>query len=347
MAVFNWLIFIVLFLTCIVYVTPKPPKELCYMIGGETKCFSNGTPFDNTHLLPEHPQIIPTTFRLYTRGLRAIRLASIGNESSSFIPDNNTLFDSRARTVFITHGWHGYHYQDWIIKAKNRILAATGANVITVDWSNGASRRYFQAIANSRVAGSATAHIMKVLHKEFGANYSDMHVIGWSLGAHVAGYAAEEIKSTDNLLGRITGLDPASLGFAGDGKKRLKLDKTDASFVDVIHTDCVVNGSGKGLLLPIGHADFYPNYCVRQPGCNDASSCNHARAPELYVESILSACLFQSTPCPLSNITARAGCNVYCSSNCAIMGFHSGNATVHPTGTFYLETNDLPPFCRE
>jgi triacylglycerol lipase len=81
----------------------------------------------------------------------------------------------------------------------------TKSNVITVDWRYGAKQSYFQAVANSRVAGAATAHVMNVLHETFGANYSNMYMIGWSLGAHVAGYAGEEIKSSGNLIGRITG----------------------------------------------------------------------------------------------------------------------------------------------
>ncbi|XP_053394932.1 pancreatic triacylglycerol lipase-like isoform X2 [Mercenaria mercenaria] len=221
-------------------------------------------------------------------------------------------------------------------------MALTRANVITIDWRAGAAGSYYQAVANSRLAGAATAYVMKVLHQTFGTSYSNMHMIGWSLGAHLAGYAGEEIKKSDNLLGRITGLDPASLGFTGDGKKRVRLDKSDASFVDVIHTDC---DSGKGIREAIGHADFYPNYGVHQPGCKDKHMCDHARAPAYFGESIIHACSFESNPCPLSNILARSGCNATCTSGCARMGFYAGYEAMLPNGTFYLETNEAAPFC--
>ena len=100
-----------------------------------------------------------------------------------------------------------------------------------------------------------------------------MHLIGHSLGAHVAGYAGERVEG----LGRITGLDPAEPLFQGM-PAFVRLDPTDAQFVDVIHTVCpqlslhnslkphpflqdatsILMG-GWGMEDPVGHVDFYPN----------------------------------------------------------------------------------------
>ena len=55
-------------------------------------------------------------------------------------------------------------------------------------------------------------------------------------------------------------LDPAGPLFdADDGG----LAKTDAAFVDVIHT----NGNTLGTLRALGHVDFYPNKGGVQPAC--------------------------------------------------------------------------------
>ena len=58
------------------------------------------------------------------------------------------------------------------------------------------------------------------------------------------------------------GLDPAGLGF-NRVKKEFHLDKGDAKFVDIIHTDSNLAGS----YLVAGDADFYPNGGKDQPGC--------------------------------------------------------------------------------
>jgi hypothetical protein len=43
-----------------------------------------------------------------------------------------------------------------------------------------------------------------------------------------------------------------------------KLNPSNADFVDVIHTNALVQGK----LKPAGHADFYMNNAVTQPGCS-------------------------------------------------------------------------------
>lgn len=47
------------------------------------------------------------------------------------------------------------------------------------------------------------------------------------------------------------------------------LSKSDADFVDVIHTNGrkTIN-MGLGLYEPMGHVDFYPNGGKTQPGCH-------------------------------------------------------------------------------
>lgn len=62
-------------------------------------------------------------------------------------------------------------------------------------------------------------------------------------------------------------LDPAYPGFEGPNARR-RLNKTDARFVDVIHTNARFGlNNAVGLETPLGHADFYPNGGSYQPGC--------------------------------------------------------------------------------
>lgn len=47
---------------------------------------------------------------------------------------------------------------------------------------------------------------------------------------------------------------------------KYRINKNDATFVDIIHT----NGKGLGLIEPLGHIDFYPNGGKKQMNCRIA-----------------------------------------------------------------------------
>lgn len=49
--------------------------------------------------------------------------------------------------------------------------------------------------------------------------------------------------------------------------KENKLDESDARFVDVIHTNALLQGK----IERCGHADFYMNGGIVQPGCSRGS----------------------------------------------------------------------------
>jgi pancreatic triacylglycerol lipase len=116
----------------------------------------------------------------------------------------------------------------------------------------------FQATANTRLVGLEIAHLVKRLQEDFELRLEDVHLIGHSLGAHTAGYAGERLPG----LGRITGLDPAEPYFQGMGSA-IRLDKTDAQLVDVIHTD------GKSL------------WFLEIPGYGMSQGCGHLGKPTI------------------------------------------------------------------
>lgn len=107
--------------------------------------------------------------------------------------------------------------------------------------------------------------LLDLLQTENYIDLKNVHIIGHSLGAHVAGFAG---KYLSGKIGRITALDPAGPMFEKskeDDNCDHRLDKNDAKFVDVIHT-CI---ELTGFHSPIGHVDVYPNGGVcGQPGCS-------------------------------------------------------------------------------
>lgn len=70
----------------------------------------------------------------------------------------------------------------------------------------------------------------------------------------------------------MVGLDPAEPSYENLADV-LRLDKTDAIFVDVIHTNgAPLLSGGAGLMEVSGHVDFYVNGGEEQPGCKGGIS---------------------------------------------------------------------------
>jgi pancreatic triacylglycerol lipase len=70
-----------------------------------------------------------------------------------------------------------------------------------VDWSKGNGFPYTKATSNTQVVGAEIALLIKYMIEKHGAKAIDFHIIGHSLGSHVAGYAGRKIVG----LGRISG----------------------------------------------------------------------------------------------------------------------------------------------
>lgn len=104
-------------------------------------------------------------------------------------------------------------------------------------------------------------------------------------GAHICGRAAKALK-TPGKISTIIGLDPGSIRLSNKQSEN-RLDKSDADYVEVIHTDT----KRFGIATPIGHGewliifsmeyfeynfsvilvDFFPNKGYSQPGCRKTS----------------------------------------------------------------------------
>ena len=79
-------------------------------------------------------------------------------------------------------------------------------NVICVDWSSGAAYDYIVAVANTRLVGAQIAVCIENVNKLYGDSINNRtHLVGYSLGAHVAGFTGSYIKRKGKILSRITG----------------------------------------------------------------------------------------------------------------------------------------------
>lgn len=245
-------------------------------------------------------------------------------------------------------------------KLRKAIYSNGKVNYIFVDWGRGATTWYVQATANTRVVGAQIAEFIQSLMKIYKLSPLNFHLIGHSLGAHVVGYAGSVIKNLD----RITGLDPAKPYFE-DMPARFRLDRSDANFVEVIHTNSPrkFHPFGFGTAKIVGHLDYYPNGGNAQPGCHQdnvdalntglengiqrAGICNHERSILFWAESLeAQRCRMISFGCE-SYEKFRSGDCYLCGENgenCAIVGSEN-QRMLKKSQKFFLLTTANAPFC--
>ncbi|XP_033112873.1 pancreatic lipase-related protein 2-like [Anneissia japonica] len=270
------LFFCFLVLVCSLPNTEGRAKK-CY---GPLGCFYKYTDnllFDE---LPSTRNAVGTTFTLKTRAMTKPKSISASDVSSS-------NFNSAIPTKFIIHGFDESGSEYWVREMRRLLLIEGNYNVIVVDWEKGAEDDSFEAdyndaVGNSRIVGAEVDLLITKLQSVYtNISLDSMHLIGFSLGAHVAGFAGDRLNGG---IGRITGLDPAKFGFQNERTNR-RLDPSDAKAVDVIHTDTF----SAGIDHSVGDVDYYPSGGDDQPGCEWYKmkiGCDHEKAVEYFLASI-------------------------------------------------------------
>ncbi|KAB0795941.1 hypothetical protein PPYR_10002 [Photinus pyralis] len=191
------------------------------------------------------------------------------------------FYQPKNENFFIIHGWKNSHLSEVNTLITKALLETSDINVFVLDWSKIASGLYTTAFLSVEGVGSHLANFIVALVREFQLDIRRVALVGHSLGAHIAGCAGAAVNGT---LRYIVGLDPAGPLFSLWNTKN-RLDKSDAEFVQVIHTA----GGLAGMLSSIGHADYFPNDGTPpQPGCGMdlIGVCSHSQAYVYYSESL-------------------------------------------------------------
>ncbi|XP_061708238.1 uncharacterized protein LOC133518594 [Cydia pomonella] len=227
----------------------------------------------------------------------------------------------------IVHGWNGSGNSGLNGVITSAFLAVEDANVIVVDWRTLAGSNYITAVAGVPSVGQALGDFVVWLRNTGGGVWTNVHLVGFSLGAHIVGVAG---RQAGGRPARVTGLDPAGPLWQTNSNA---INSNSGVYVEGIHTD----GYILGIFNPIGDADFYPNGGRSvQPGCPD-SSCSHERAHSLFASSVY-----------FNHFVGRLCGNLNQAQNnqCTGAQFNMGNSNVNKRGSgiYGLTTGSSWPY---
>jgi len=252
----------------------------------------------------------------------------------------NSFFNPARPTRVLIHGFWEDDTSDISVETSAELLTYYDFNVLFIDWSEGSRTiNYFAAAGRVPTVGQFTASYLDFLSENGMMGWRRLTVIGFSLGAHIAGWVGKEVRQ--GRVGYMVGLDPAGPLFSTRNPEG-RIDAGDADYVECIHT----NGPtlliiGLGIGAPICDADYFPNGGESQPGCL-LNTCSHLRAVDFYVESI-SNNRFHALQCPARDDLNSRRCVIYPGE---WMGGENHFFNKSGRGSFLLETNRSSPFAR-
>ncbi|XP_077463280.1 lipoprotein lipase [Stigmatopora argus] len=301
----------------------------------------------------------------------SLRTADIPDDDMCYIvagsPDTirECEFNAQTQTFVIIHGWTiTGMFESWVPKLVSALYERVpSANVIVVDWLTRANQHYSTSAAYTKLVGRDVAKFVTWIQKELELPWDKIHLVGYSLGAHVAGIAGD---LTNHKISRITGLDPAGPMFE-NADEQDTLSKDDAQFVDVLHT--YTRGSPDrsiGIKKAVGHIDVYPNGGTFQPGCGVTNTliliaqagigglreadqlvkCSHERSIHLFIDSLLNT-QQQSMigfRCHSREAFDKGLCLSCRKNRCNKIGYNINKSRMTRGAQMYLKTRGMTPY---
>uniref|UniRef100_A0A8C1XCD6 Lipoprotein lipase n=1 Tax=Cyprinus carpio TaxID=7962 RepID=A0A8C1XCD6_CYPCA len=251
-------------------------------------------------------------------------------------------------------------FESWVPKLVTALYEREPtANVIVVDWLSRAQQHYLTSAGYTKLVGRDVAKFVNWLQAEIDYPWEKLHLLGYSLGAHVAGIAG---LLTKHKVNRITGMDPAGPSFEyADAQSTLSPD--DALFVDVLHTN--TRGSPDrsiGIQRPVGHIDIYPNGGTFQPGCDLQNTvlmvatsglrnmdqivkCSHERSIHLFIDSLVNQDQESMAYRCSSKDSFNKGMCLSCRKNrCNKVGYGVNKIRTRRSSKMYMKTRNVMPY---
>ncbi|KDR07327.1 Pancreatic lipase-related protein 3 [Zootermopsis nevadensis] len=333
----------------------------------DNECYSMDPPWRSVFRPVPNPTCVDDVeFLLFTRSNPGIPF----NTSMKNMSLDGSYYSAGKATVILLSGWlMRIDGKPWA-SVGPAILSNVDANVIYANYSYVTSNiNYPQVVSDIRRLATLVCKFVSYLIDEKGVSKNKIHLVGMSLGSHVASYVGKCI----NDLGRITGLDPAGPLFNGFNCT-IHLCKGDAQFVDAIHTngnpvwgfgthtenndvDINMNGGWDQPLCGVPDKNTIPNITAGNYTSMDILKtfmCSHLRAIYYYVEALRNRnCTFWGQPANMvkmhvSRNTLGYGTKLVVDSatctneTCAAIKLDIASTE---RGQFIVATNYLEPYC--
>ncbi|NXF62457.1 LIPE lipase, partial [Ciccaba nigrolineata] len=252
-------------------------------------------------------------------------------------------FNVTAKTFLIIHGWTmSGMFETWLGSLVSALQEREkDANVVVVDWLPLAHQLYTDAVNNTRIVGKNIARLLDWLQENPLFQLENVHLIGYSLGAHVAGFAGNHVHGT---IGRITG----NLSSLAPSKGSLfPAGKLKPSLLAIVNSSWATSRHSL-LYLTICWSDKYLKCIPYNPASlaiGEVVKCEHERSVHLFVDSLVNqdkqSFAFQCT----DSSRFKKGICLSCRKNrCNGIGYNARKIRNKRNSKMYLKTRADMPF---
>ena len=101
-----------------------------------------------------------------------------------------------------------FHRICCFLLADAELLSISACNILSIQWPSGSAYfviDYYHVVWHVPVVGKEASTLLHLLQELKGATHDHVHIIGHSLGAHIAGFVGKNVRVP---IARITGMSP-------------------------------------------------------------------------------------------------------------------------------------------